>query len=241
MTRTVEIIPPKIISVSGTTPPIELLEHPMKLDKGLSLMFTEKDMFSLVLPSLELYDKAEDPNNKTASNTQATDDLTGLLESLKLKGEDKVQEAPQVLPNIYLGSIMYYSPSNWSIWLNGKKVTNAVNGPDKPLYVEAIDRTHVRLVWKPTSMTALNKVLNKRKIATPEVLDIEGSRVTVTMRPNQTFVASLLAVLEGMVRQTAVPEPAPGNAAEPAPAAATAPAPAPAMPANGKFMDKRKR
>lgn len=228
ITRKVEIIPPKIISVPGSTPPIELLEHPLKLDHGLSLMFSEKDMFSLIIPSLELYDKAEDRATSTTGNAAASDDLTGLLESLKFKGEDKAKEVQQVLPNIYLGSIMYYSPSNWSIWLNGKKVTNAVNTPDKPIYVEAIDRTHVRLAWKPTSMIALNKVLNERRIATPEVLDIEGSRVTVTMRPNQTFVTSLLAVLEGMIKQTVIPE-RPANDA-PEPAAAAAPVPAQATP-----------
>lgn len=220
VTRTIQITPPQILSVPEFSPPVELLEHPIKLDEGLSLMFTEKDMLSLIIPGLELYDKAADPTSKAVSNAETVDDLTGLLESLKFKGEDKAKEVPQVLPNIYLGSIMYYSPSNWSIWLNGKKITNAINAPSNVLYVAAIDRSHIRLIWKPASMTALNKVLNNRKIATPEVLDIGDSRVTVKMRPNQTFVPSLLAVFEGMVKQTIPPDPAAtGATAEPATAA----------------------
>lgn len=229
--KTVKISPPKIITVPGVTT-LELLEEPLRFDEGLSLMFSEKDMYSLVIPSLALFDKVGNQAEKNSNNqTTATDDLTGLLESLKGKGETK-EAAPPPLPNIYLGSIVYYSDANWSIWLNGKKITNAYNSVTNPLYVQSISRSQVELVWRPASMIALNKAINERKNASLDHLIVDNTKglITVTLKPNQTFVPSLLVVLEGLVKQ-----------AEPAvlPESAAATEGSAADPQNAKFSSKK--
>lgn len=238
--RHVQITPPRVMTVQGP-PTFELLEQPVAVDEGLSLMFTEKDMFSLIIPSLALFDRAGDKLANSENNTQASgDDLTGLLESLKVKGDAREKEVTQPLPNIYLGSIVYYDDANWSVWINGKKLTNMVNAPTNPIFVESVGRNRVTLVWKPNSMLPLNKILNSRKIATPENLQVEESsgRVIVTLMPNQTFVPSLLAVLEGMVSQkepaTAAQDATAAIPPENATSRPSRPAP-PAAPPRGKF------
>jgi hypothetical protein len=233
------VTPPKIKRFQGP-PAIELMEEPILIDPGMSLMFNPKDMHTLVIPSLALYDKAgSQMSSSGADQSSGNDDLTGLLESLKGKGETKEKEVEQPLPNIYMGSILYSSDASWSIWLNGKKLTNKVNSAANPIYVESIDSSQAQIVWKPASAIALNKIIREHKNATPDTLsiDAEKGRLTFTLRPNQTFVPSLLAVLEGLIKQTEIKVDATSGTTASASLPASETAPQPVTP-QSKFKGK---
>lgn len=194
---------PKFLPFTGTDNP-QILEEPVKIEETFSLMFSRKDMETLVIPSLVLFDRSEDQTASAKSKTDGKDDLTGLLESLKVQGETKTIVRP--LPHLFLGSIMYYSPTNWSVWINGKKLVNRLNAPANPLYVSHIDRTHIVLVWRPESLRDMTELWNQKSSSTETLpknitVNTQDGSVTLTMRPNQTFVPRSLKIHEGMVIQ----------------------------------------
>jgi hypothetical protein len=212
---------PKIRVIKGDKTQ-QLLEEPVHIDDSFSLMFSNQDMETIVLPSLELYDRFKSQGTQTQDGgSTAGDDLTGLLESLKIQGETK--QTTQTLSNIYLGSIVYYSPENWSIWLNGKKLVHRINAVSNPLYVSSIDRTHAVLVWKPAILMNMGKLWDEKSMSPDTlpkdvVVDAANKMVTLTMRPNQTFVPQTLTIYEGLVKQSAAE-----TASETAPTAQQAP------------------
>ena len=78
---------------------------------------------------------------------------------------------------LYLSAIVYIGPKTWTIWLNGVRVTPdmRIGGID----IVSVGRDAVRLEMR---------VLTNRP------------RVSVRLRPNQTFVAATREVIEGAPR-----------------------------------------
>jgi hypothetical protein len=184
-----------------------------------SLMFSKNDM-DVLLQALEIYDHSA--RAQKAAPTQNKDFLSSLLDTLK--HDDASKETILPLPNLYLGSIVYYSPSNWSVWLNGKKLLNRNNQPSNEFYIDRISPSEIELLWTPPSL--LDTVETWRRLTEdgahpPEgvAVDAEKGRITLHMRPNQTFLPKSLAIREGLIKSAPV-VPAHAQAAPDNPAAA---------------------
>jgi hypothetical protein len=74
-----------------------------------------------------------------------------------------------------LDALLYFSPSSWSIWLNGTLVTPSSVPPD--IRINAITPADVEIIWWPDA-------------ANPEV------RRIFTLRPNQIYLAESDTVME---------------------------------------------
>jgi hypothetical protein len=186
-----------------------ILEKPIAVDNTFSIFFSEKDMRTVIAPALELYDKTiKTESSDETKNQQGGEDLSKLLESFK--GKEPAKEAEKPLPNIYLGSILYYSPDNWAVWVNGKKLPSHFNNPANVFYVTRISRTEATFAWKPQNFRGMGQLWGE-KSARPETtpknvaVDVSAKTVTLTMHPNQTFIPSTLKIAEGIVFSPAAP------------------------------------
>lgn len=75
--------------------------------------------------------------------------------------------------SIYLGSIMYYGPKNWTVWINGTPI-----GPNQDF--QAFQVTEI----------------NSRYVELLVPLSVQGMR-PVRLEPNQTFITESGIVVEG--------------------------------------------
>lgn len=191
---------PRIMEIVGPVK-LRLLEEPLHIPADFSLLFSKKDMNTIILPSLKLFDQSLQ-EQKLGGKASTGDNLTDLLESLQVTSKKVVLP----LPHLYLGSIVYYSPTNWSVWINGKKLVNRLNKPSNILFVSNIDRTEAVLVWKPESLQDLGitwreKIDSKAGAPKNVIVDEAKGTITVTLHPNQTFVPKSLTVSEGLIKQ----------------------------------------
>lgn len=187
---------------------VVLMASPVQIPDNFSMMFTTKDMDSVINAGLSIYKAlhATDTSVAKEKSTDDNDDLSKLLESFKGSATTKTQV--QSLPYLYLGSILYYSPSQWSVWINGKKLPSHINNPDAIFYVKSISREGGEFVWKPPFFAEVQKKWNELS-ANPENLpknlsvDVVDKSITFTLKPNQTLMTSRLRIEEGLVVQPA--------------------------------------
>lgn len=239
-----EAYKPKIMT-SPLQPDQPFLEEPVRIEDNFSIMFSQKDMDTLIIPSLALYDKAKSAEQQTAhASGAAQDDLTDLLASLTTQGEAK--ETIKPLPNLYLGSIVYYTPSDWSIWINGRKLPSRLNKPENEFFVREISRTSAVVIWKPQRLTEMQKAWTD-KTTPPHVvpksilLDEEKKTVTLTMRPNQTFIPLEMSIEEGLIKaKESTPAPVDGMASPNVSAPTESSQPQPKTPAVSSHFSRKK-
>src|SRR5262249_10144323 len=139
-------------------------------DANMTLMFTPDDM-EVIAKMIKVYDSYD----VHKQNTTQKEDYSDIFNSVKpeAKEGEPVHEVIKRLPNLYLGSIVYYSPSNWAVTINGNKIRATDNAPSKELYITKISRKEIELVWKPKSLNDLpekwNEVTNNGKNPVPNV------------------------------------------------------------------------
>jgi|GEM_PF-1026744 len=200
--------PNKISNVTKTLPPeAKLVSQQRRINTNL--MFSETES-GIIAKFFEAFDSIGDVNKKTVENNP--DDLNGLLNSLIKKPIQGIIETPkeeiipQALPNIYIASIAYYSKDEWSIWVNGKKISSKLNKPTNEFFISKISRKEVELTWKPAYMLDMPTLWNKLSDSGNKPLqnikiDASAGIVTLTMHPNQTFLPKYLAISEGLIQQ----------------------------------------
>jgi hypothetical protein len=187
---------------------------PLHLD-STSLLFSKNDM-DVVKQLLVLYDNIGNAPKQTTAPSNS-DDLNNLLRDLTAEHDSNLSTpaVPVTLPNVYLSSIVYYSPSHWSVWINDKKLVNITNAPGNEFYVSRLSRTQVELVWKPTSLLDTGEAWKQRtdngKNPLADIsVDASKGTITLLMRPNQTFLPRSLAIQEGLIKSISAPPPPAG-------------------------------
>lgn len=150
-----------------------------------SLMFTEeniKDIFkALPNSSIGIPDQfINSPFANNGGNNQVEDNIVFDNTSFSL----------------YLNSIMYISPTNWAVWMNGNKITNLTNG-SSDISVVAVSPLYVTFVWNVTSTQW--DIINEKKLVPETKYKQENGLVHLyfTLSPNQTYLPVLNKVLEG--------------------------------------------
>ncbi len=199
-----QVIPPIVKSEkSPVTENITDTSH----DLTMTLMFTNEEM-EIVAKIIKAYD-SYDPKQAVV---QKTDNFAGLFDSLKTN-EKVIAPVKHVkqLPNIYLGSIVFYSNKNWAVDINGRIIADTNNFANGEFYVTRISRMAVEIVWKPSSMEDVSMrwksiTDNGKKPLNNITVDLKNGTITLLMRPNQTFVTAYLAIGEGLIKPVIVPE-----------------------------------
>ena len=153
-----------------------------------SLMFTEeniKDIFK-ALPTSSIGIPDQFINSPFANNSG--NGGNNPVEGNRISGDTSF--------SVYLNSIMYISPTNWAVWINGNKITNLTNG-SSDISVVAVSPLYATFVWNVTSTQW--DVINEKKLIPETKYKQENGLVHLyfTLSPNQTYLPVLNKVLEG--------------------------------------------
>ncbi len=173
--------------------------------KATSLMFDDREIDNIEravesYKNKQVFTLDEDAEDKQDQNGNESEDNADKANNIVVKGQED-----ELNPNsyIYLASIIYSSPENWSIWLNNKKITSETNKSDKELFVKSIDRNQVSIQWNvsPTKLKVLvgSKAEDKFQTNANGLVEIKFS-----LRPNQTYVLGNDKVTEGKYNTGAV-------------------------------------
>lgn len=170
--------------------------------KVFTMMFNPQNV-ERVNTVIEAFANGDSTEEETAKKEDESDILDQILKEIpkKIMGETDVV-APTIYPSFFLSSIMYYGPNEWAIWLNGFKISNRTNKTESPLYVSAINKNKVEIVWKPDAIL-LNDLKDIRsrfeKHDNRVPLADDGKSVVFILKPNQTFVSSIMSIEEGKI------------------------------------------
>lgn len=164
-------------------------------DPNVSIFFSH-DQISVANEILALYDNYQ----STASKKSVPEILQEVYNPDDQAAEMKLARPP----NLYLGSIVYYSPANWSVRLNGKRINASDNAATNRYYVSKISRRELELIWRPFSIDTIATVWDQmtatgKKPANVSV-DKDAGVIKLFMQPNQTFVVETLSIREGLVK-----------------------------------------
>ena len=117
-------------------------------------------------------------------------------ENQEKKEESEVEENEKSY--IYLGSLIYFTPSDWVIWLNDQKISTSNNDPQKEIYVTKVLSDRINVKWK-MSLTKWKILSGKRDETQAPRLDFNSNIVEseFELRPNQTYILGSNSVVEG--------------------------------------------
>ncbi len=128
-------------------------------------------------------------------------------------------------PQFFLESLVFRSDIDWTIWVNGQKITPDSASAANEIRVVNIGKGEVTFEWQPHSMEKVNEVWGKWPNDQVVVNGMQGT-VGFTLHPNQTFSSYVMRVLEGKVMPVTidnqylestlpVPPPTPANGNQP--------------------------
>lgn len=149
----------------------------------------------------------------TNANNPAKPKIVAPVETVKAPVE-QIKE-PDNYPVFYLSSIAYNTPSDWSLWVSGHKITSRKNDTD--VQVIGVSREGATFSWKPAYADAISRrrqakqfaptdaVKNKLAAAQKLSQDDTSSVVTFSLKQNQTFTVSYFSIFEGYMEGTKVP------------------------------------
>ncbi len=179
---------------------------------GYSLMFSREDMNNL-RQVLAVYEKENQKETQLANEipTDDSDLLAELLRAAQEGNEESASQEPEILPNFYLNSLIYEKPNQWTLWINRQRLSAGKPQNDKlGITVKSVDNERVTIAWQPDNMVMAyqrwqqyqegseNRRNRHREAQHANVqLNEEEGVFTVSLRPNQTFAAESMQVLEG--------------------------------------------
>lgn len=104
-------------------------------------------------------------------------------------------------PQFYLSSIVYHTPAEWVVWVNGQRFASETPSAGN-LTVLSVDKRRVTFEWKPELYSLYTgRWMNAPKPASLAFNDDRQS-VTFTLYTNQTFSAYNFTVSEGWLPPT---------------------------------------
>ncbi len=117
-------------------------------------------------------------------------------EEVEKKEENEVEENEKSY--IYLGSVIYFAPNDWVIWLNDQKITTSTNNEQKEIYVSSVINDRIKIRWK-MSLSKWKILSGKKDETMAPRLDFNSNVVEseFELRPNQTFILGSNSVVEG--------------------------------------------
>lgn len=125
--------------------------------------------------------------------------------------EAHVQQAPTLIfKAFYVSSVVYRSPQDWMVWMNGGRITPKRN--NGRVKVVGVGPDYVKLAWRARDWDYRMQVWSDKQELTPELrkiqarqattfLDPQSRHVYAIMRPNQTWVTVRPMVVEGDHRE----------------------------------------
>lgn len=108
------------------------------------------------------------------------------------------QERYFTYPQFFLESLVFRSDADWTVWINGQRITPEANHEKSEIKIRNIDKHQVSLEWRPADMESVRKTWAKVAHG-GAVVDESAGIVSFMLKPNQTFSSYVMKVLEGKV------------------------------------------
>ena len=116
----------------------------------------------------------------------------------KVAEKEELSTGGEVNSCVYLGSIMYHSPTSWATWINGEKITNSDNKLGNEIYVKSISPDNVELVW--TMSISKWKILAEQKSESGAPIGADNQvELKFKLSFNQTYMLNGGKVIEGRI------------------------------------------
>lgn len=190
-------------SQNGQTKAVKSQLLPDKLTEGLSNLFTGKSADSLMFDEEEnnnigrTIDFLKNNQAYVPEETEADKEQKKQLEDEQNKSLQQKKQLDNEKSYIYLASIMYLDPDEWTVWVNDKKIIPENNKKDNELYLTLVQRDRVKLLWR----LGLSKwkILSGSKSETllPRLNQNNQAEIEFDLKPNQTFILNGNKVVEG--------------------------------------------
>jgi hypothetical protein len=172
-----------------TLPPIldeKIVDTLIKTPEVVSLMYSPEEI-SKINEAIEAY-----KNNEVL----VLDDEQSNEETLSTKPEEKAEVNSRSY--VYLGSILYYSPTNWSVWINDKKISYHNNDIESELYIKNINKDYVDIVWL-MSISKWKILANKIFMVDIPVNKNNQVEFNFSLSFNQTYMLNGERIVEGRI------------------------------------------
>jgi len=150
------------------------------------------------------------PSKKQVQESLIVEPEPEVVEETNIVKPEVVMEEPKIVmpteaPSYYLRSIMYFSPDNWTIWLNDTKISS--KDDYEGLRIIAVDRDKAAFMIEDSKIEYIypewekdfyefgggSFASNNKNI----VVDIENQNISFVLGPNQSFVTKTMSVVEG--------------------------------------------
>jgi uncharacterized protein YlbG (UPF0298 family) len=146
-------------------------------------------------------------------NDQELDEVQNAIDSFKndqayvspselAASKDKKEPEPKEVQDnarsyIYLGSIMYFNPTSWVVWVDNKKISFVDNKSSNELYLKSVTSSEIEILW--TLSISKWKILSGKKSEdlAPKINAQNQVEVNFTLCPNQTYILNSGNVVEG--------------------------------------------
>ncbi len=99
---------------------------------------------------------------------------------------------------IYLGSILYHSPDNWSVWINDQKISAQDNKPSNNLYIKSLDKDRASIVWT-MSISKWKIITNSNSEEKAPINQNNQVEFDFILSFNQTYMLNNNQIVEGRV------------------------------------------
>jgi hypothetical protein len=113
---------------------------------------------------------------------------------------------PDKAPAFYLSSILYIAPDNWSVWINGEKVSYGENYED--VEIVKVTESDVTMIWRDTQIDYISpdwdrkfRVMSDKRFVSNNkniVVDLENGDISFVLGINQSFDTSEMGIVEGV-------------------------------------------
>jgi|GEM_PF-2668828 len=189
--KAVEIFQPEPKQAETSTKPTQAAATDQDLATIRSILFSQGDI-DAISGAQSAYEK-----QRSGATGLNEDDFLKKLESLSTK---KIDQDPSsfTYPQFFLSSILYHSPDDWVIWINGEKITKSSKNNQYNLQVLEINKEKVTLEWKPERMDKITDIGETGQNSLIKV-DSINNKVTFTLKGHQTFTTYAMRIVEGKV------------------------------------------
>lgn len=155
-----------------------------------SLFFTKTEMEKIRLAASAF------ANRRSGDIASSEFDVEGYLSQAEKIKQARAQERYYTYPQFYLESLVFHTDTDWSVWINGRKIISSSNNENDEIFVESITKSQVTVRWRPYDMERLRENFQKQAV-NDETVEIQDDAVYFALKPNQTFSSYAMRVLEG--------------------------------------------
>ena len=102
--------------------------------------------------------------------------------------------------SLYLNSILYLNKTNWSVWINGKKISYQNNKKDNEIYITSINIDKIEVLWTLTASRW--KVLRGNLSSdeqSPRITEDNKVETLFEIQVNQTYRLTVNEIFEGKI------------------------------------------